>query len=44
MCKAVIPGEDEVEDDGEMWGEMEKNRRRQIMLLIEFGGPSVYWV
>jgi hypothetical protein len=39
MFKAVIPSEDEVEDEDERWGEMEKNRRRQIM-FIEFGGSQ----
>ena len=40
MCEAVLPGEDEVEDEGEMSGEMEKNRHRQIRLLIELGGSQ----
>jgi hypothetical protein len=44
MCEAVLHGEDEVEDEGEMSREMEKNRRHQIRLLIELEGPQVYWV
>jgi hypothetical protein len=41
MCEPVLPGKDEVEDEGEMSGKMEKNRHHQIRFLIELGGSQV---
>jgi hypothetical protein len=39
----MLQDDDEVEDEGEVSGKMEKNHRRQIRLLTELGGLRVYW-
>jgi hypothetical protein len=40
MCKAVIPGEDEVEEDGEMWGEMERTAAARSYCWLNLAVPG----